>query len=132
MQKTAYEMRISDWSSDVCSSDLQSPRSLRLGLAEGRRWHVRQEQQDASSRDAVQCWPEADFLGGRRRGSGAFRIWHPAPLSVLSRGYQRDADRAILPRYGRHGDEDRKSVVSGKRVSVRVDLGGSRIIKKKK
>src|SRR3546814_13812 len=29
-QKTAYEMRISDWSSDVCSSDLA-----------GRRWHVR-------------------------------------------------------------------------------------------
>src|SRR3546814_11050159 len=24
-QKTAYEMRISDWSSDVCSSDLQRP-----------------------------------------------------------------------------------------------------------
>src|SRR3546814_1472039 len=24
-QKTAYEMRISDWSSDVCSSDLISP-----------------------------------------------------------------------------------------------------------
>src|SRR3546814_6096597 len=24
MQKTAYEMRISDWSSDVCSSDLHS------------------------------------------------------------------------------------------------------------
>src|SRR3546814_13094308 len=24
-QKTAYEMRISDWSSDVCSSDLSSP-----------------------------------------------------------------------------------------------------------
>src|SRR3546814_14186662 len=31
-QKTAYEMRISDWSSDVCSSDLH----LKLaGLAEG-------------------------------------------------------------------------------------------------
>src|SRR3546814_5956054 len=30
-QKTAYEMRISDWSSDVCSSDLPQPdrRSLR-------------------------------------------------------------------------------------------------------
>src|SRR3546814_5298605 len=26
-QKTAYEMRISDWSSDVCSSDLFGPRS---------------------------------------------------------------------------------------------------------
>src|SRR3546814_5921881 len=24
-QKTAYEMRISDWSSDVCSSDLDQP-----------------------------------------------------------------------------------------------------------
>src|SRR3546814_2693084 len=24
-QKTAYEMRISDWSSDVCSSDLNNP-----------------------------------------------------------------------------------------------------------
>src|SRR3546814_8263148 len=26
-QKTAYEMRISDWSSDVCSSDLPFPRT---------------------------------------------------------------------------------------------------------
>src|SRR3546814_7738263 len=33
-QKTAYEMRISDWSSDVCSSDLEArdPRRLRLGM----------------------------------------------------------------------------------------------------
>src|SRR3546814_17191438 len=30
------------------------------------------------------------------------------------------------------GQTDRKSVVSGKSVSVRVDLGGRRIIKKKK
>src|SRR3546814_11313939 len=30
-QKTAYEMRISDWSSDVCSSDLQAHR---IGRAE--------------------------------------------------------------------------------------------------
>src|SRR3546814_13013659 len=28
MQKTAYEMRISDWSSDVCSSDLGFARHL--------------------------------------------------------------------------------------------------------
>src|SRR3546814_4197552 len=41
-QKTAYEMRISDWSSDVCSSDLQtalkgahfdSPAALQSGIA---------------------------------------------------------------------------------------------------
>src|SRR3546814_2496397 len=32
-QKTAYEMRISDWSSDVCSSDL--PAAEARSLAEG-------------------------------------------------------------------------------------------------
>src|SRR3546814_5980798 len=29
-QKTAYEMRISDWSSDVCSSDLSKTREPRM------------------------------------------------------------------------------------------------------
>src|SRR3546814_1533890 len=31
-QKTAYEMRISDWSSDVCSSDLNRRQGLCLSL----------------------------------------------------------------------------------------------------
>src|SRR3546814_18512755 len=30
-QKTAYELRISDWSSDVCSSDLAYSRVMRTG-----------------------------------------------------------------------------------------------------
>src|SRR3546814_6968665 len=34
MQKTAYEMRISDWSSDVCSSDLQAPECLKIVVGE--------------------------------------------------------------------------------------------------
>src|SRR3546814_8606402 len=38
-QKTAYELRISDWSSDVCSSDLRHPGTgvdlLRLAEHEG-------------------------------------------------------------------------------------------------
>src|SRR3546814_4065148 len=34
-QKTAYEMRISDWSSDVCSSDL--PRCVRSLFGQARR-----------------------------------------------------------------------------------------------
>src|SRR3546814_4252957 len=37
-QKTAYEMRISDWSSDVCSSDLRAfGRGQRRDLKVGRR-----------------------------------------------------------------------------------------------
>src|SRR3546814_5868212 len=36
-QKTAYEMRISDWSSDVCSSDLcQFPRAGAISAPYGR------------------------------------------------------------------------------------------------
>src|SRR3546814_10172535 len=34
-QKTAYEMRISDWSSDVCSSDLQKEAQIIRGNADG-------------------------------------------------------------------------------------------------
>src|SRR3546814_13619073 len=34
-QKTAYEMRISDWSSDVCSSDLSKTTRILLALAIG-------------------------------------------------------------------------------------------------
>src|SRR3546814_10145999 len=33
-QKTAYEMRISDWSSDVCSSDLSTAEADLLALVE--------------------------------------------------------------------------------------------------
>src|SRR3546814_3428289 len=32
-QKTAYELRISDWSSDVCSSDLTAPTASRPAVA---------------------------------------------------------------------------------------------------
>src|SRR3546814_7197597 len=35
-QKTAYEMRISDWSSDVCSSDLQETVLEDVGVRENR------------------------------------------------------------------------------------------------
>src|SRR3546814_6334580 len=42
-QKTAYEMRISDWSSDVCSSDLRAAAApSNWWFADRRRWrHAR-------------------------------------------------------------------------------------------
>src|SRR3546814_10888426 len=40
-QKTAYEMRISDWSSDVCSSDLQG--GPLVGVQELKQWHFGQQ-----------------------------------------------------------------------------------------
>src|SRR3546814_6951472 len=47
-QKTAYEMRISDWSSDVCSSDL----SCQKGLQERRFAPLRGENQGEGELDA--------------------------------------------------------------------------------
>src|SRR3546814_14083201 len=88
-QKTAYELRISDWSSDVCSSDLRG-------------MHRRQPRLLLGHRNLVEHQARHDRVG---RSS------------------------ADVPR---EAALDRKSVVSGKSLSVRVDLGGRRILKKKK
>src|SRR3546814_19860610 len=51
-QKTAYEMRISDWSSDVCSSDLNAAQRLACPLpAYGRFWRLLRHGRRASARD---------------------------------------------------------------------------------
>src|SRR3546814_17210007 len=42
MQKTAYEMRISDWSSDVCSSDLMGTTAENVA----KQFQITREQQD--------------------------------------------------------------------------------------
>src|SRR3546814_1425395 len=57
--KTAYEMRISDWSSDVCSSDLIAALRQRFPAIEGPRHddicYATQNRQDAVRQLAVQC-----------------------------------------------------------------------------
>src|SRR3546814_20684461 len=97
-------MRISDWSSDVCSSDLLLEELLaEVGVA----GHLAQGADLAPGRAHVaQQVGDAAVLGGV--GVGAHE--EDAPLGA--RG-------------------DRKSVVWGKSVSVRVDLGGRRNIKNK-
>src|SRR3546814_18642417 len=110
-QKTAYELRISDWSSDVCSSDLtdslcQGTRH-RFGPCRSRherRQHRRTSRAGTYGRYGIE-------LRGRAQ----------SPISHLARHQE------SLRRNGRA----RKSVVKGKSVSVRVDMGGRRVIKKK-
>src|SRR3546814_13668027 len=108
-QKTAYEMRISDWSSDVCSSDLDrgGVREQRDALAFERSQKRRVGEQavdtEVNSHDA----------------SGA-----PSVSAKQSGGW-----KSGLP--GGCG-QDRESGVWGEGVAVRVDRGGRRIIKKKK
>src|SRR3546814_8746353 len=74
-QKTAYEMRISDWSSDVCSSDL----SVRAVIARGEvaRRHVAVDPHLVPTRhvaaaaqfDALMVGPEERHVGERARGA---------------------------------------------------------------
>src|SRR3546814_3817965 len=49
-QKTAYEMRISDWSSDVCSSDLHG-----LGIDTRRRRHLNAARLQLSENRTIQA-----------------------------------------------------------------------------
>src|SRR3546814_16719460 len=124
-QTTAYELRISDWSSDVCSSDLGA------GGAGGRpaRQHDRQyeEPADRDDRPAAEKLCHADPPRPAR---------HAAARAANARRAYRDSRslRRPRPRSRRGGDRDaleRKSVMSGKGGSVREEPGGRRPIKKK-
>src|SRR3546814_12831471 len=104
-------MRISDWSSDVCSSDLPRLFGRAEHRAEGIAELAAGQQGIAGGQVARELLAE-----GARQGE-------VAPFYVEIVG-------DLLPK--RQEGLDRKSVVSGKSVSVRVDLGGRRIITKKK
>src|SRR3546814_15934278 len=118
-------MRISDWSSDVCSSDLTRtvpcPQLLaahRLELGAGR--------SSLPGCGTTALSPTAAWINGSVSHAVEFddifreAVYHPG-CPVLA------AALAVAEE-----QNDRKSVVEGKRVSVRVDLGGGRINKKKK
>src|SRR3546814_20081744 len=121
-------MRISDWSSDVCSSDLLPRLRRDLGhpaAAGGAVAHHHGPRPgvavDPHRRQPADQLPDAALrllavLPARRRPEGGHH------RTDLCRG------RALH----RAADLDRQSVVEGKSVSVRLDIGGSRILKKKK
>src|SRR3546814_20274038 len=76
------------------------------------------------------------FSGSEAKACPIFQDQIPA-LEAWIDGAAAGPDRfAVLgdwnSRLALPGDIDRKSVVSGKSVSVRLDLGGRRILKKKK
>src|SRR3546814_15601533 len=103
-QKTAYEMRISDWSSDVCSSDLPRPALMSMSWRGNLyRWDGR-----AGSRPVLGM-----FLGGAGLADYILYCRHKIYPLGLSNGLS----------------QDRKSCVSGKKVSLRGDFGGRRSIK---
>src|SRR3546814_19233178 len=115
-------MRISDWSSDVCSSDL-----LFVSSAAITPFSVRAQEATPES-----LWPEKTYQEDEFMPTITF--YNPPKEKAV------DVAIVVCPGGGYSGlasdhegtQIDRKSVVSGKSVSVRVDLGGRHIIKKKK
>src|SRR3546814_5298223 len=69
-QKTAYEMRISDWSSDVCSSDLLAPdQAASLNFAVGRYGvGLTARNSERSSNDPCFHWLQPRGTRGVERG----------------------------------------------------------------
>src|SRR3546814_1264692 len=70
-QKTAYEMRISDWSSDVCSSDLLG-RQLREGVVGGE--HLEEQHGVGEDVGLGRHALEAQRLGGHPARSEERRV----------------------------------------------------------
>src|SRR3546814_16412717 len=121
-------MRISDWSSDVCSSDLHLLARCRDVAGEGDGgadaglrlaccFHVVLLKVGHIDREAIEALAPADAMRVARGDGFEDR--------VMQGEFRMGAVRAGL-------FQDRKSVVSGKSVTVLVDLGGRRFLKKKK
>src|SRR3546814_21094260 len=139
-------MGISDWSSDVCSSDLRALEGKAAWMSGLRRAEaatrgqapiVVRDLRGLVKVNPIATWTDADVEG--------YIADHDVPVNPLKeQGYlsigcmpctslPNDPDDPRSGRWaGKGKTEDRKSVEEGKRVQVRVDLGGRRFIKKKK
>src|SRR3546814_19385670 len=144
-QKTAYEMRISDWSSDVCSSDLWRPagrdRKAQQAIVErhqrlGARAHRAQDfgmvgvepAGERAERGQDQLGAGRDEAAPRHAAAAQrhpqFGMKMARKLGARLAGHRfmakhQPRDLGLVP-------EARKSVVEGKRVSVMREYGGRR------
>src|SRR3546814_9162227 len=88
-QKTAYEMRISDWSSDVCSSDLVDPVAQELVTAEPEVARVGDDRVEDSLRRATDRVPRRGHAHDRVHGGGAL-VGREAALHEIGRASGRE------------------------------------------
>src|SRR3546814_17207619 len=123
-------MRISDWSSDVCSSDLVKRRImigtyvLSAGFYDA--YYIKaQKVRTLIARDFEQAWDKCDVLLTPTAPSSAFALGEKTsdPIAMyLNDVFTVPASLSGLPAISVPGD--RKSVGSGKSASVSVNLGG--------
>src|SRR3546814_9113705 len=96
-QKTAYEMRISDWSSDVCSSDRQDA-AVEAGYhAEVAALTARHGfDAEAARRQRLRGWVAAEDEW-RNRGLGGNRAWCAGEGATHARHFQAIARGDLQP-----------------------------------
>src|SRR3546814_16443145 len=112
-------MRISDWSSDVCSSDLCGATCAPLATVTAG---------IGTLPTPTPSTPGLNRPSGDSRNSKAF----PSTVALARRHWNRFMPHWNFVASGLALQLDRTSVVLGKRVSGRVDLGGSRLHQQKK
>src|SRR3546814_14510709 len=114
-------MRISDWSSDVCSSDLEGRENIEVGL---KAIECGREVRDLDP-DARIAWVMVELEYDRHRVRG-----HLGEGRADDQQFDPAAERPDARREGPPFDgADRKSGGEGRRVSVGVNRGGRRLIK---
>src|SRR3546814_18736990 len=125
-------MRISDWISDVCSSDLHriGHRLDRLDLGKIVLQHMLAAPAEIGAQN------RRHRFGGDLVAVRPSRLADPEDIAAAVAGHRPalgppDVDLAP-PVIADEPLRDRKSVVMGKSVAVRLDLGGHRFLKKKK
>src|SRR3546814_11113084 len=126
-------MRISDWSSDVCSSDLERQEVAACSASPDFR---QQRFKVVHVISKIGCGPWATAMLAGPPSSGRFRLEREhVDMNLVRRWFSENLDGALFPG-GIAGasphPQDRRCVVWGKMGAVRVDLGGVGIIKKKK
>src|SRR3546814_15352552 len=101
-QKTAYEVRISDWSSDVCSSDLMAPITINVSVTAS---------VNSIPNSVINTASVASVYDYDSSNNSANNVTPIVHSSLITRSEERRV---------------------GKECVSRVDLGGRRIINKKK
>src|SRR3546814_17878006 len=114
-------MRISDWSSDVCSSDLNVD-ILEAGEATIERDRIGAGRAGAVENQRIIAVATEQIVGS---------VDHTAAVDDIVAVAQRDR-RGAARRVDEVANIDRKRVVSGKSGAVRGDSGGCGVIHKKK
>src|SRR3546814_16928339 len=131
-QKTAYELLISDWSSDVCSSDLIAIATARKILDSK---SARFTQPSVKGAEQKLRLPLYSATVDHRHGTNAYSAFSDAQLNSELAEFCTEYWSEIAGRRGVPNTPDgmsdqeivgRKSVGEGKSVSGSVDLGGRR------